>query len=115
MNPQLLILQSSLLTESLRSPRFGLRGPRILTLNLIYMEWSAQITEKTAVDLNGVMSYSFTILGDGELKGGVITVTGNPDAVQQLIAERVTTFAQAYELADTLPAVGEVLEIITTE
>lgn len=78
------------------------------------MEWSAQITEKTEVSEAGTMSYSFTVLADGESVNGVLTVTGSPSEIQQLLEERVRAFAEAYETADSLPDVGEVLPIITT-
>ena len=77
------------------------------------MEWSAQITEKTEVTEDGTMSYSFTILGDGEARNGIVTVTGTPDTIQQLVSDKVLTFAQAYELAQDLPQVGDILQIVT--
>lgn len=77
------------------------------------MEWSAQITEKTEVTSDGQMTYSFIALKDGEAVGGVFTVAGAPSEIQQLISTQVTTFAEAYELAQELPSVGETLKIVT--
>lgn len=79
------------------------------------MEWSAQITEKTEVTSDGVMSYSFTVLADGQPVNGVLTVTGAPSEIQQLVEDMVRAFAEAYETADSLPDVGDVLPIITNE
>lgn len=77
------------------------------------MEWSAQITNKSEVTSDGQLTYEFIVLGDGEAKNGTFSVTGVPDSIQQLIENQVTAFAQAYELADELPNVGDVLPIIT--
>lgn len=74
--------------------------------------WAAQITDKSEVTSAGVMTYSFTILKDGEAVNGTITVEGKPEDIQQLIADKITTYAEAYELAVELPGVGEVLNII---
>jgi hypothetical protein len=79
------------------------------------MEWSAQITEKSEVTSDGVMTYSFIALADGEPVNGIFTVTGEPSVIQQLISTKITTFAEAYELAETLPNIDEVLQIITNE
>lgn len=74
--------------------------------------WAAQITDKSEVTSAGVMTYSFSILKDGEAVNGTITVEGKPEDIQQMISDKITTFASAYELAADLPDVGEVLNII---
>lgn len=78
------------------------------------MEWSAQITDKSELDQNGLLTYSFVALADGEQVNGTFTVTGSPEEIQQMISAKITSYAQTYELAGTLPGVGTILEIITT-
>lgn len=93
----------------------GIAALDILILNFHFMDWSAQITDKSELSQEGLLTYSFITLADGEAVGGTFTVTGSPSEIQQMVSARVTAYAEAYELAGTLPAVGEVFEIITTE
>lgn len=79
------------------------------------MEWSAQITEKSEVTSDGTMTYSFTVLADGQPVNGVLAVSGTPSEIQQLLEDRIRSFAEAYETADSLPDVGEILPIIINE
>ena len=77
------------------------------------MEWSAKITEKSEVNSDGTMTYSFVALADGEPVNGTFTVTGAPSDIQQLISNQITAFGGAYELAQGLPQVGETIKIVT--
>lgn len=77
------------------------------------MEWSAKITEKSEVNSDGMMTYSFVALADGEPVNGTFTVTGAPSDIQQLISNQITAFGGAYELAQDLPGVGDILQIVT--
>ena len=77
------------------------------------MEWSAQITDKSEVTSDGQMTYTFTALADGTPVGGIFTVTGAPSEIQQLIVNQITAYAEAYEIAEELPSVEEILPIIT--
>jgi hypothetical protein len=75
------------------------------------MNWSAKIVEKSELTADNMMTYKFTIIGGDEEKI-VSSVTGEPDAIQQLVADVVTKFAQSWELAQALPEVDDVLAII---
>lgn len=79
------------------------------------MNWSARIDRKSDVDVSGIMTYTIAILCDGAECLGGVELSGTPETVQQLIADKVTAFAGAYELADTMPQVGDVLSIIGTD
>lgn len=79
------------------------------------MKWSARIDKRSEVDISGMMTYTVAILGDDEAKISGVEISGTPDAIQQIISEKVTAFAQSFELADTMPNVGDVLTIIGSE
>lgn len=78
------------------------------------MNWSARITEKSELSAENTMEYKFVIVGDGK---DYVTksVTGAPDAIQQLISASVTEYGSAWELSQTLPQVGDVLTVVVDE
>ncbi len=78
------------------------------------MNWSARIDRKSEVDVSGIMTYAIAILCDGKECLNGVEIAGAPETIQQLISDKVTAFAGAYEMADTMPQVGDVLSIIGT-
>ncbi len=75
------------------------------------MTWSAKILEKSEVSATCELSYTFIVLGDDkELQ--TFSVTADPSTIQQVIEEKVKEFAVAYELADSLPGVGDEIKVI---
>ena len=76
------------------------------------MSWSAQIVNKSEVNSSGILTYELSILRDGEPVNGVIEVSDTPENIQQAISDRVTSFAGSYELADDLPVIGDIINVI---
>ena len=78
------------------------------------MNWSARIDKKSDVDISGIMTYSVAMLCNGSECLSGVEISGPPESIQQLISDKVVAFAGAYEMADTMPQVGDVLSIIGT-
>lgn len=76
------------------------------------MNWSARIIDKSEVGSNNLLTYTFVVLANDQ-ETVTLSVTDLPQDVQQRIDEAVTSFAQSYEIAQELPAVGAVLAVVT--
>lgn len=76
------------------------------------MNWSAVIQKKGRVDVSGLMTYTIGISCEGDIVLSGVEVSGQPSQIQAFIADKVKTFAEAYELAGALPAEGEEIVII---
>lgn len=76
------------------------------------MNWSARITGLSELNEANEVTYTFVCVGDGVDKSSEKSVTGAPGDVQIGIANAVKAFAEAWELSQTLPQPGDVLEIV---
>lgn len=75
------------------------------------MNWSAKILEKSEVDAENKMTYKFVVIGD-DVERITLSETNTPADIQQSVAERVRAFGGAWELAASLPVVGETIEVV---
>lgn len=74
--------------------------------------WSAKILQKGEVVADGTMTYTFSILRDGEVVQPSVDVSDTPENIQQTLEAKVTSYAVAFDVAIDLPAVGDELSII---
>lgn len=83
--------------------------PLIPTPNMA--NWSARITGKEVTNVDGVVRLNYEIIRGKDVVVGDVVAEGRPSDIQQIISDRVKSYAPEWEIADAIH-VGQVLSII---